>query len=171
GAVQHRPFHSYTMKQAIEERFILDVLKHYTPVNSYYKLIKKIEDDPKFDAARAKKKLRRYVESHDHAIRLKAEIMVDHFHQDVLARQKTGGHARAMVVTSGIERAIQYYHAISEYLTERKSPVRAIVAFSGEHEYGGKKVTEASLNGFASSLIADRIAEDPYRLLVVADKF
>ena len=171
GTVKHRPFHSYTMKQAIEERFILDVLKHYTPVNSYYKLIKKIEDDPKFDATRAKKKLRRYVESHDHAIRLKAEIMVDHFHQDVLARQKIGGQARAMVVTSGIERAIQYYHAISEYLAERKSPVRAIVAFSGEHEYGGKKVTEATLNGFASSLIADRIAEDPYRLLVVADKF
>ena len=171
GTVKHRPFHSYTMKQATEERFILDVLKHYTPVNSYYKLIKKIEDDPKFDASRAKKKLRRYVESHDHAIRLKAEIMIDHFHQDVLARQKIGGQARAMVVTSGIERAIQYYHAISEYLIERKSPVRAIVAFSGEHEYGGKKVTEASINGFASSLIADRIAEDPYRLLVVADKF
>lgn len=171
GTVKHRPFHSYTMKQATEERFILDVLKNYTPVNSYYKLIKKIEDDPKFDATRAKKKLRRYVESHDHAIRLKAEIMVDHFHQDVLARQKIGGQARAMVVTSGIERAIQYYHAISDYLIERKSPIRAIVAFSGEHEYGGKKVTEASLNGFSSSLIADRIAEDPYRLLVVADKF
>jgi type I restriction enzyme R subunit len=171
GTVKHRPFHGYSMKQATEERFILDVLKNYTPVNSYYKLIKKIEDDPKFDATRAKKKLRRYVESHDHAIRLKAEIMVDHFHQDVLARQKVGGQARAMVVTSGIERAIQYYHAISEYLVERKSPIRAIVAFSGEHEYGGKKVTEASLNGFASSLIADRIAEDPYRLLVVADKF
>ena len=171
GTVKYRPFHGYSMKQATEERFILDVLKNYTPVNSYYKLIKKIEDDPKFDATRAKKKLRRYVESHDHAIRLKAEIMVDHFHQDVLARQKVGGQARAMVVTSGIERAIQYYHAISEYLVERKSPIRAIVAFSGEHEYGGKKVTEASLNGFASSLIADRIAEDPYRLLVVADKF
>ena len=165
GTVKHRPFHSYTMKQATEERFILDVLKHYTPINSYYKLIKKIEDDPKFDASQAKKKLRRYVESHDHAIRLKAEIMVDHFHQDVLARQKVGGQARAMVVTSGIERAIQYYHAISEYLIERKSPIEAIVAFSGEHEYGGKKVTEASLNGFASSLIASRIAEDPYRLL------
>src|SRR5690606_9572098 len=161
----------HTMKQATEERFILDVLKHYTPINSYYKLIKKIEDDPKFDASRAKKKLRRYVESHDHAIRLKAEIMVDHFHQDVLARQKVGGQARAMVVTSGIERAIQYYHAISEYLIERKSPVQAIVAFSGEHEYGGNKVTEALLNGFPSGQIADRIAEDPYRLLVVADKF
>jgi type I restriction enzyme R subunit len=171
GKVRHEPFHSYTMKQAIEERFILDVLKNYTPINSYYKLIKKIEDDPQFDTKRAKKKLRHYVESHDHAIRLKAEIMVDHFHQDVLARQKIGGEARAMVVTSGIERAIQYFHAISEYLAERKSPIRAIVAFSGEHEYAGKKVTEASLNGFASSLIADRIAEDPYRLLVVADKF
>ena len=171
GTVKHRPFHTYTMKQAIEERFILDVLKNYTPVASYYKLIKKIEDDPQFDSKRAKKKLRRYVESNDHAIRLKAEIMIDHFHQDVLARQKIGGQARAMVVTSGIERAIQYYHAISEYLSERKSPIRAIVAFSGEHDYAGKKVTEASLNGFASSLIADRIAEDPYRLLVVADKF
>jgi type I restriction enzyme R subunit len=171
GKVKHRPFHSYTMKQAIEERFILDVLKQYTPIDSYYKLIKKIEDDPSFDTKRAKKKLRRYVESHDHAIRLKAEIMVDHFHQDVLARQKIGGEARAMVVCSGIERAIQYFHAISEYLTERKSPIRAIVAFSGEHDYAGKKVTEASLNGFASNLITDRIAEDPYRLLVVADKF
>lgn len=171
GKVKHRPFHSYTMKQAIEERFILDVLKHYTPVNSYYKLIKKIEDDPEFDGKRAKKKLRRYVESHDHAIRLKAEIMADHFHQDVLARQKIGGQARAMVVTGGIQRAIQYYHAITEYLAERKSPVRAIVAFSGEHEYAGKIVTEASLNGFASSLIAERIAEEPYRLLVVADKY
>lgn len=171
GTVKHRPFHSYTMKQAIEERFILDVLKHYTPVNSYYKLIKKIEGDPEFDSRRAKKKLRHYVESHSHAIRLKAEIMVDHFHQDVLARQKIGGKARAMVVTGGIQRAIQYFHAINEYLAERKSPIRAIVAFSGEHDYAGKKVTEASLNGFSSNLIAERIAEEPYRLLVVADKF
>ena len=82
-----------------------------------------------------------------------------------------GGQARAMVVTSGIERAIQYYHAISDYLRERKSPYRAIVAFSGEHEYGGEKVTEASLNGFPSSKIADQIQEDPYRFLVCADKF
>jgi type I restriction enzyme R subunit len=112
GKVKHRPFHSYTMKQAIEERFILDVLKNYTPVDSYYKLVKKIEDDPEFDTKKAKKKLRRYVESHDHAIRLKAEIMVDHFHEQVLAAGKIGGQARAMVVTSGIERAIQYFHAI-----------------------------------------------------------
>lgn len=171
GKTKHRPFHSYTMKQAIQEGFILDVLKHYTPVESYYKLVKKVEADPEFDTKRAKKKLRRYVESHDHAVRLKAEIMVDHFHEQVLALNKIGGQARAMVVTGGIERAVQYYHAFRDYLTERKSPHRPVVAFSGEHEYGGAKVTEASLNGFPSSQIADKIQEDPYRFLICADKF
>ena len=171
GTVKHRPFHSYTMQQAIQEGFILDVLRYYTPVDSYYKLVKKVEGDPEFDTKRAKKKLRRYVESHDHAIRLKAEIMVDHFHEQVLALNKIGGEARAMVVTSGIERAIQYYHAIRDYLAERKSRYQAVVAFSGEHEYGGVKVTEASLNGFPSSQIADKIRDDPYRFLICADKF
>src|SRR2546422_1811425 len=90
GQVKHRPFHTYTMKQAIQEGFILDVLKYYTPVESYYKLVKKVEGDPEFDTKRANKKLRRYVESHDHAIRLKAEIMVDHFHEQVLALGKIG---------------------------------------------------------------------------------
>ena len=169
--VKHRPFHSYTMKQAIQEGFILDVLKNYTPVNSYYRLVKTVEADPEFDVKRAQKKLRRYVEGHDYAIRLKAEIMVDHFHEQVIGLNKIGGQARAMVITTGIERAIQYYHAIREYLIERKSPYQAIVAFSGEHEYGGVKVTEASLNGFPSSQIVDRIQEDPYRFLVCADKF
>ena len=171
GTVRHLPFHCYTMKQAIQEGFILDVLSHYTPVDSYYKLIKKVEDDPEFDTKRAQKKLRRYVESHDHAIRLKAEIMVDHFHEKVLAVNKLGGQARAMVVTSGIERAIQYYFAIRDYLVERKSPCRAIVAFSGEHEYGGKNETEASLNGFPSNRIAGEFRSDPYRFLICADKF
>jgi type I restriction enzyme R subunit len=171
GVVKHRPFHSYTMKQAIQEGFILDVLKNYTPVDSYYRLTKTVEDDPEFDTKKAQKKLRRYVESHKHAIREKAEIMVDHFHEQVLAKQKIGGQARAMVVTSGIERAIQYFHAIRDYLKERKSPCQAIVAFSGEHEYGGQKVTEASLNEFSSNLIPDRIREDPYRFLICADKF
>ena len=171
GKVKHRPFHGYTMKQAVEEGFILDVLKQYTPVDSYYKLVKKTEDDPEFDTKRARKKLRRYVESHDHAIRLKAEIMVDHFHEQVIAANKIGGQARAMVVTSGIERAIQYFHAFKTYLAERKSPYQAIVAFSGEHEYLGAKVSEATLNGFASKDIAARIQDDPYRFLICADKF
>lgn len=171
GKVRHRPFHSYTMKQAIQEGFILDVLASYTPVDSYYKLVKTVEGDPEFDTRRAKKKLRRYVESNDHAIRLKAEIMVDHFHEQVIGLRKIGGQARAMVVCSGIERAIQYFHAIRDYLGERKSPYKAIVAFSGEHEYGGAAVTESSLNGFPTSQIADMIRVDPYRFLVVADKF
>lgn len=171
GTVKHRPFHSYTMKQAIQEGFILDVLAHYTPVKSYYKLVKKIEDDPEFDVKKAQKKLRRFVEGHEYAIRLKAEIMVDHFHEQVMAKGKIGGQARAMVVTSSIKRAIQYFHAIQDYLKARKSPYRAIVAFSGEHDYGGVKVTESSLNGFPSSQIADRIRQDPYRFLIVADKF
>jgi type I restriction enzyme R subunit len=171
GKIKHRPFNSYTMKQAVQEGFILDVLRSYTPVDSYYRLVKKIEDDPEFDSKKARKKLRRYVESHDHAIRLKAEIMVDHFHDHVLAPGKIGGKARAMVVCSGIQRAIQYFNAFKTYLLERKSPYQAIVAFSGEQEYQGEKVTESSLNGFASTDIADKIQEDPYRFLICADKF
>jgi type I restriction enzyme, R subunit len=169
GKVKHRPFHSYTMKQAIQEGFILDVLKSYTPVDSYYKLVKKIESDPEFDTKKAQKKLRKYVESRDYAIQLKAEIMVDHFHEQVAA--KIGGKARAMVVCNGIERAIQYFAAFKAYLIERKSPYKAIVAFSGEHEFRGAKVTESSLNGFSSGDIADKIQEDPYRFLICADKF
>lgn len=171
GTVKHHPFHSYTMKQAIQEGFILDVLKNYTPVESYYRLAMIVEDDPLFDGKKAQKKLRRYVESHEHAIRGKAEIMVDHFHTQVIGHLKIGGKARAMVITNGIERAIQYFHAFKDYLKERKSPYTPIVAFSGEHEYGGKKVAESTLNGFPSSQIPDKVQQDPYRFLIVADKF
>ena len=171
GTTRHHAYHSYTMKQAIQEGFILDVLAHYTPVSSYYKLAKTVEDDPQFDVKKAQKKLRRFVEGHDHAIRLKSEIMVDHFHDQVLAQNRIGGEARAMVVTGGVQRAIQYFHAIRDYLEDRKSPYRAIAAFSGEPEYGGAKVTEASLNGFPSGQIAAKFQEHPYRFLVCADKF
>ena len=171
GTVKHRAFHTYTMKQAIQEGFILDVLGHYTPVRSFYKLAKTVEEDPEFDRKKSQKKLRRFVEGHDHAIRLKAEIMVDHFHDQVLAQGKIGGAARAMVVTNGIERAIQYFHAVREYLKERKSRYRAIVAFSGDHEFGGAKLNEATLNGFPSRDIAGKFQTDPYRFLVCADKF
>ena len=171
GTIRHVPFHSYTMKQAIQEGFIVDVLANYMPVSSYYRLVKKVEGDPEFDIRRAGRKLRRYVEDNDHAIRLKAEIMVDHFHEQVVGLRKIGGQARAMVVTSSVQRAISYYDAIRAYLVERKSPYRAIAAFSGEHEHHGAKVTEASLNGFSSNLISDRIQEDPYRFIVCADKF
>ena len=171
GSIPHRAYHNYSMKQAIQEGFILDVLKHYTPVKSFYKLAKKVEGDPEFDVRKARKKLRRYVEGHEHAIRLKAEIMVDHFHEQVVAQHMIDGKARVMVVTNGIERAIQYFHSIRDYLEECKSPYQAIVAFSGEHEYGGKKVSEATLNGFPPARIAETFRKDPYRFLVCADKF
>ena len=97
--------------------------------------------------------------------------MVDHFHEQVMAAGKIGGQARAMVVTRGIERAIQYFHAFKTYLAERKSPYEAIVAFSGEHDYAGASVSEVSLNGFSSGEIAAKIQTDPYRFLICADKF
>ncbi len=169
--IQHRPFHSYTMKQAIQEGFILDVLKNFTPVESYYRLTKTIEGDPEFDVKKARKKLRRYVESHQKAIRDKAEIMVDHFLEQVIGQNKLGGQARAMVVTGSIQRAIQYFFAFRNYLAAIKSPYKPIVAFSGEPEYEGEKVSEAKLNDFPSREIEDRIQADPYRFLICADKF
>ncbi|MGI9255515.1 MAG: type I restriction endonuclease subunit R [Salinispira sp.] len=169
GTVKHRPFHSYTMKQAIQEGFILDVLKSYTPVMSYYRLKKMVEDDPLFDSKKAQKKLRNYVESNTHAIREKAGIMVDHFHAQV--HGKIGSRARSMIITGAIIRAVEYFHAVTEHFAHKKLPYKAIVAFSGEHEYGGRRVTEASMNGFPSNTIADKITEDPYRILIVADKF
>ena len=171
GGTGFRPFHSYTMKQAIQEGFIVDVLANYTPVGSYYKLMKTVEDDPEFDAKRASKKLRAYVEGNEHAIAQKSAIMVEHFLAQVVAKRKIAGQARAMVVTSSIARCIEYFHAIREVLAARKSPYRAVVAFSGEHEYKGMKVTEASLNGFPSNAIAEQVKTDPYRILVVANKF
>lgn len=171
GTVGHRPFHSYTMKQAIQEGFIVDVLANYTPVGSYYKLMKTVEDDPEFDGKRASKKLRAYVEGNQHAIAQKADIMVEHFLGQVIAKQKIGGQARAMVVTSSIPRCIEYFHAIRDALAARKSPYKVIIAFSGEHDYKGVQVTEASLNGFPSRAIAEQIKTDPYRILVVANKF
>lgn len=171
GEVGFEPFDHYTMKQAIQEGFIRDVLRHYTPVKSYYKLVKTVADDPEFDVKRAQKKLRRFVEGNEHAIRLKAEIMVDHFLSEVIARRKVGGQARAMVVCNGVARAIEYHGAIEDYLRRRRSPYRAVVAFSGEREVDGVKVSEAALNGFPSAEIEARVATDPYRFLICADKF
>ena len=169
GELSYRPFHLYSMRQAIEEGFILDVLAHYTPVKSYYRLVKTIEDDPLFDAKKAHKKLRRYVELHEHAIRKKAEIMIDHFHRHTA--RKIGGQARAMVVTSSVNQAIEYFFAFQAYLKETKSPFKAIVAFSGEREYKGQLVSEATLNGFPETQTPKKFREDPYRFLIVADKY
>ena len=168
GEPFYLPFHEYTMKQAIEEGFILDVLRYYTPYNSYYRVMKAIEDDPEYDKKKAKKKIRAYVERQHETIEKKAEIIVEHFCKKVF--KKIGGHARAMVITSSIERAIEFYKVITKMLEERKSPYKAIVAFT-DKEIDGKIVTESQLNGFPSPEIEDRIEQEPYRFLIVADKF
>lgn len=130
GEIKHKfyAFHVYSMKQAIEEEFILDVLKNYTTYNSFYKLIKAVEDNPEFDTKQAQKKLRAYVEGHEFAIAEKAKIMIDHYHRDV--RHLINGEAKAIVVTKSIECAIKYKQAFDTYLKEIKSPYKAIVAFS-----------------------------------------
>ena len=169
--VKFKPYHVYSMKQAIDEGFILDVLKNYVPVSSYYTLIKTVEDDPEFDVMKAHKKLRQYIGLETKPIHKKAKTIVDHFHDTIIKQCKIGGKARAMVVTSGIIQAIEYYEAINYYLNERNSPYKAIIAFSGEKEYCGKMVSESTFNGFPSELIEKKIVQDPYRILVVADKF
>lgn len=162
---------TYTTKQAIQEGFILDVIANYTTVDSFYHVAKTVEDDPDFDKVRALKKIRHYVESHDKAIRRKAEIMVDHFIAQVMGAKKIGGKARAMIVCNGIARAIDYWREVSDYLVQIKSPYEAIVAYSGEFELGGEKKTEADLNDFPSKDIPDNLKQDPYRFLIVANKF
>lgn len=171
GEIGHRPFHEYTMKQAIEEGFIMDVLRHYTTYNSYYKIVKAIESDPEFEKKQAQKKLRAFVESQPETIQQKASIIVEHFHSQIIDKGKMGGQARAMVVTSSILRAIEFYYEISRLLEERKSPYKAIVAFSGSKNYGGKDVTESDVNGFPSKDIEGNMEREPYRILVVAEKF
>lgn len=171
--IKHRPFHVYTMKQAIQEGFILDVLQNYTPIDSFYKLMKTVEDDPMFDKKRAQKKLRSFVESDSYTIGKKAAMMVEHFHEQVIAKGKIGGQARAMVVTSSIPRCIEYYYAINKCLADRHSPYKTIIAFSGECKYQGQEpaLTSAGLNGFPDAKIPKTFKQDPYRILTVADMF
>lgn len=171
--IKHRPFHVYTMKQAIQEGFILDVLKYYTPIDSYYRLMKTVEDDPMFDKKRAQKRLRSFVESDSYTIMQKAQMMVDHYHEQVISKGKIGGQARAMVVTSSIARCVEYYYAINKCLAARHSPYKTIVAFSGEYKYMGNEpaLTSAAMNGFTDASIPRTFKKDPYRLLIVADMY
>lgn len=168
---KYYPFHIYTMKQAIEEGFITDVLENYTTYHSYYKILKKVTDDPQFDSKQANKRLRQYVEGHPDSIRQKAEIMIHHFFDEVIKAKKINGQAKAMVVTGGIINAIDYFWAFQTYLQEINSPYKAIVAFSGSKNYKGVAYDEATLNGFPSSQIEEKFEEDGYRFLIVAEKY
>ena len=169
GTKKSEPHYVYTMKQAIEERFILDVLKYYTPYQSYYHIVKTAEDDPLFDKKRAQSILRTYVENQEYAVKEKAGIIVEHFHNSV--KNKIYGQGRAMVVTSSIHRAIEYYMAITKALNARKSQYKAVIAFSGDSSYNRETLNEAKINGFPSAQIEKKFKRDPYRILVVAEKF
>lgn len=162
-----RAFHLYSMKQAIEEGFIMDVLQNYTTYQSYYALLKKIEDDPEYDKLKAQKKLKHYVESHEHAIKKKAILIIEHFMENVIRKKRMGGFAKAMLVTSSRANAVKYKKAFDDYLLKINSPFQSIVAFSGEID--GQ--TEASLNGFSSANIPSEFEKNEYRFLLVANKY
>ena len=162
-----RAFHLYSMKQAIEEGFIKDVLLNYTTYQSFYALLKRIEDDPEYDKKRAQKKLKAYVESHEHAIKKKSILMIQHFMENVIRNKKIGGLAKAMLVTSSRANAVKYKKAFDDYLKKINSPYKAIVAFSGEID--GQ--TEAQLNCFSSAIIPDEFEKNEYRFLIVANKY
>lgn len=167
GKTKFRAFHLYSMKQAIEEGFIKDVLQNYTTYQSYYALLKRIEEDPEYDKKKAQKKLKSYVESHEHAIKKKAILMINHFMDAVIGQKKMGGKAKAMMVTSSRANAVKYKKAFDQYLKDINSPYKAVVGFSGEID----SETEASLNGFPSANIPDEFEKDEYRFLLVANKF
>ena len=165
------PFHLYSMKQAIEEGFILDVLAQYTTYRSYYEIQKSIKENPLFDTAKAQKKLKAYVEGNKQTINTKANIMVNHFIEQVWQTKKLKGKAKAMVVTRNIKTAIRYYQAIKEVLKTKNADFQAIVAFSGKKTVDGIEYTEDIINGFPSKKIKDKFKTDEYKILVVANKF
>jgi len=165
------PFDLYSMKQAIEEGFILDVLANYTTYKSYYEIQKSIAENPLFDSSKAQKKLRAYVERHQQTINIKAEIILDHFIPQVVNSKKLKGKAKGMVITQNIETAIRYYKAISRLLNERGKPFKALIAFSGAKEVDGIEYTETVMNGFAENETREYFDQDEYRLLIVANKY
>ena len=165
------PFHLYSMKQATQEGFILDVLSNYTTYKSYYEIVKSIDDNPYFRTDKAQKRLRGFVEKNPSTISTKTEIIIDHFINNVVKTNKLKGKAKAMVVTADIQTAILYHKAIVKKLHAIGDPFGAIVAFSGKKELEGIEYTEDSINGFDSKDIAQNFDSDHYRLLVVANKF
>ena len=165
------PYHLYSMKQAIEEGFILDVLTNYTTYKSYYELSKSIEENPLFDKKRAQKALRCYVEREPKTIKAKAEVMLAHFDAKMFRNHKLKGKAKAIVVTKDIKSAISYYKALCDIKKENNLPYNILIAFSGSKNIGGREYTEAQLNGFSDAKTAEEFDKDENRILVVANKY
>ena len=167
----YKPFSLYTMRQAIEEKFILDVLKNYTTYDQYWALLKKVKDDPEFDGGKAKSLLKQFVSRHERTIAKKVAIIVEHFQTSV--SDKLGGKAKAMIVTSSRLHAVRYKLAVDAYLKKLGSPYKALVAFTDvvKDTKDGQEYTEAKMNGFPEAATGDRFEADDYRFLIVASKF
>jgi type I restriction enzyme R subunit len=165
------PFSLYSMRQAIEEKFILDVLQNYTTHKVYWKLLKKIEEDPRYDRDKANYLLRQFVDLHEHSIREKVRIMIEHFASHVAHR--IDGKAKGMIVTRSRLHAVRYRLAVDAYLKEKKHPWKALVAFSGtvKDPETGAEFTEANMNGFSEAQTAKTFAQPDYKILIVAEKF
>ncbi|EIO3771957.1 type I restriction endonuclease subunit R [Campylobacter upsaliensis] len=168
GEKKFIPFHLYSMKQAIEEGFILDVLKGYITYASYYKIVSK-NDNREYDKKKANAKLKAYVTNHIATIEKKATIMIEHFFQNIC--KKIGEKAKAMIVTSSRENAVKYYLFFKKYLQENYPEYQALVAFSGDKEINGESYSEAELNGFSEAMLKDEFKKDKYRFLIVAEKY
>lgn len=164
------PFHLYSMRQAIEEGFILDVLKNYTTFQTYFNLIKKTEEDPQYEKKKGIALLKGYVELHDHAIGKKTELIIEHYLSHTT--RKIDGYAKAMIVSRSRLHAVRYKLAFDQYIKEHKYPIKTLVAFSGTVTDGGKEYTEAGMNGLRSDkLTADTFKLPEFKILIVANKF
>jgi type I restriction enzyme R subunit len=167
------PFHRYTMRQAIEEGFIMDVLFHYTTYKMYYRLLKACEDDPNVERKKAAKALARFMRLHPHNIAQKTEVMVEHF--NTITRHKIGGKAKAMVVTGSRLEAVRYKERFDHYIREKNYPIKTLVAFSGtviDDQLPGKTYTEESMNhGIREKELPDKFATPEYQVLLVAEKY
>ncbi|MGC3987833.1 MAG: type I restriction endonuclease [Pseudorhodoferax sp.] len=168
------PFHHYSMRQAIEEGFIHDVLKYYTHYKRYYKLIQKVEEDPEVPRRKAAKALARFVQFHDYEIAQKVEVIVEHFRTHT--RHKIGGRAKAMVVTNSREHAVRYKLGFDKYIKDKGyTDLKSLVAFSGEitiKEFTDKKFTESGMNyGIKESELPEKFNTEEYQVLLVAEKY
>lgn len=163
------PFSLYTMRQAIEEHYILDVLQNYTTYRAYWNLLKKIKEDPHYDRHKAAVLLKSYVERHEQTIAKKAEFIVEHFHNQVSWRIQN--KAKAMIVTASRLHAVRYCQAIRRYLEEKGYPYKALVAFSGKVLDGAITYEESRMNGIPESQTAETFKKDEFRILIVANKF
>lgn len=164
------PFHLYSMKQAIQEGFILDVLKNYVTYKLYYRVAKKIEEDPEFESAKATKAISRFVSLHPHNIEQKTEIIVEHFRK--VTRKKINGQAKAMVVTSSRLHAVRYKLAFDAYIKKKGyKDLKALVAFSGKVKDRGSEYSETGMNGFSEKQLPKKFDSDDYQVLLVAEKY